>query len=327
MFCEYAALNSKPSVLLLDRAVVDQKVFSSSEDVWESALSKNNVTMRQLLDRYDMVMHLGTCALRGEYEWGPGSNNPGRYHNPEEAAKLDKVCEEVYRDHKQLRMVPHAKTFQDKVDQVMRYLEDALGVDGLAGQRQRIPAQCTLDSIPQEVLEQGHAFVVTSTYLDASMEHSVQHRLPVPVSSWVSGLKGEATQPQKHPTSSSKAWDQTFEERRAIPSESSLARRVISEAEYHNEVRLARHESVHKHALTFQTSSGQHYELFYFQGPQKPDLVLDFTVGAEIPAWIGGVADAEAKEHPPSQKKLRRYSTAEEAEARQRCVELGTAGA
>mmetsp|Transcript_116585 Transcript_116585/g.329736 ORF Transcript_116585/g.329736 Transcript_116585/m.329736 type:complete len:218 (-) Transcript_116585:105-758(-) len=95
MFHEYAALNTKPSVLLLDRAVLDQKVFTSSEEIWQSALDKNNVTEEQLLSRYDMVMHLGTCAKAGDYQWGPGSNNPGRYHTPDEAAALDKKCEEV----------------------------------------------------------------------------------------------------------------------------------------------------------------------------------------------------------------------------------------
>jgi len=34
MFKDFAALNSKPSVLLFDRAVMDQKVFTSSEKIW-----------------------------------------------------------------------------------------------------------------------------------------------------------------------------------------------------------------------------------------------------------------------------------------------------
>jgi len=62
------------------------------------------------------VMHLSTCAKVGEYEWGPGSNNPGRYHTPEEAATLDKTCEDVYNGHKQLRMVPHCPKFEDKLN-------------------------------------------------------------------------------------------------------------------------------------------------------------------------------------------------------------------
>merc|ERR1719162_2678226 len=136
MFRDFAALNTKPSVLLLDRGVMDQKVFTSSDKIWQSALTRSNVTEKELLDRYDLVMHLGTCAKVGDYEWGPDSNNPGRYHSPEEAARLDKTCEEVYQNHKQLRLVPHCGKFEDKVEQVMKYLEDALAVDGLSGKRQ-----------------------------------------------------------------------------------------------------------------------------------------------------------------------------------------------
>lgn len=328
MFKEYGALNSKPCVLICDRAVLDQKVFCSSNEVWESALRKNNVTERQLLDRYDMVMHLATCAKVGDYEWGPGSNNPGRYHSPEEAAKLDKTCEEVYHGHRQLRVVPHADKFQDKVEQVMKYLEDALAVDGLAGKRKRVSVNCSAEDIPEDELAQNQAFIVTSTYLDESMELSVQRRLRVSVKSWLADLKGESPKPIELPSSSSHL-DQTFEERRSIPSENFLARRVISEQTYHHELRLAQHESVHKHVMTFQSSSGQHYELFYFQRDGPPEMALDFTIGAEMPEWLtvnpeikppqpGEMSPAKQvrkSDRPP--RKLQRFTTAEAAEAQQ----------
>merc|ERR1712232_99576 len=114
---------------------------------------------------------------------------------------------------KQLRMVPHFKQFQDKVDQVMKYLEDALGVDGLAGKRQRLSVRCAVEDIPPEVINNGQAFLITSTYLDESMELSVQRRLRIPVNSWLSGLRGDIVKTLDLPASSSHI-DQTFEERR-----------------------------------------------------------------------------------------------------------------
>jgi len=315
MFKDFAALNSKPSVLLFDRAVMDQKVFTSSEKIWYDALKKNDVTERDLLDRYDMVIHLTTCAKVGDYEWGPGSNNPGRYHNPDEAAELDKKCDEVYAGHKQMRVVPHFPKFQDKVDQVMKYLEDGLGVDGLAGRRQRISVRCTVESVPAEVISQSQAFVITSTFLDESLQLSVQRRLRVTVDSWLAGLKGEAPKAVDRPISSSHI-DQTFEERRSIPSDNFLARRVLTEDVYHNQIRLARHESVDKHVLTFQSeTSGQHYELFYFQGAAGVDVVLDFAVGGELPSWLAsGAVTTEAQIEDGPARKLRRHTTAEAAE-------------
>jgi hypothetical protein len=320
MFQEFAALNSKPSVLLLDRAALDQRAHTS-EDVWQGALRKNNTTERQLLDRYDLVVHLGTCAKVGEYEWGPGSNNPGRYHNPDEAAKLDGVCEDCYRGHKQYRMVPHFKKFQDKVEQVMKYLEDALGVDGLAGKRQRSIVRFAGETIPPDVLSQAQAFEVTTTYLDEAMEVSVQRRLRVPVATWLARLKGDVPSSTDLPASSSHV-DQTFEERRSIPADNFLARRVITEDVYYNQVRLARHENVLKHVLTFQSACGQHYELFYFEGTGKLDIIVDSAVGVNFPSWLISTGEEMEKPSPcrkePSQRKVRklgRHTTMEAAEA------------
>jgi len=200
---------------------------------------KNNITERQILDRYDMVMHLGTCAKVGEYQWGPGSNNPGRFHDPDEAVDLAKKIEEAYKGSKQLRMVPHFDRFQDKVDQVMKYLEDALGVDGLAGKRERVSV-CILGSIPPEVIDQAQAFTITSTFLDESAELSVQRRLRIPVASWLAGLRGETACTE--PLTSPSHLDQTFEERRAIPMDNVLARRVICETVYHNAVPRQAHK-------------------------------------------------------------------------------------
>jgi len=326
MFREFAALNSKPTVLLLDRAALDQKAHTSGA-IWESALRKNKVTERQLLDRYDLVVHLGTCAKVGDYEWGPGSNNPGRYHNPEEAAELDGVCESAWHDHKQFRMVPHFEKFQDKVEQVMKYLEDALGVDGLAGKRQRIGVSLTMESIPPEVILQSQAFIITSTYLDQSMELSVQRRLRVPVASWLDGLQGSTPKAVDLPASSSQV-DQTFEERRSIPADNFLARRVITEDVYHNQVRLARHTNINKNVLTFQSGTGQHYELLYFQNAGKVDVVLDFAIGAELPTWLAA-GDGEVQPLPKGKaaRKLGRHTTAEAAEARWlHCGVAATAG-
>jgi len=319
MFRDFASLNTKTSVLLLDRATLDQKVFTSEEKIWRAALGRSNVTEQQLLERYDMVVHLGTCAKVGEYEWGPGSNNPGRYHSPDEAARVDKVLEGVYKGHKQLRMVPHCKLFEDKVEIVMEYLQDALHVDGLAGKRQRIPVGLrAADRPPPEVLLHAQAFVITSTFLDEAMQSSIRRRVRVPVDRWCAGLRGS----EPMDVDSLPRGEQTFEEREAIPEEDYLARRVISEAQYHKIASLARQAGVDRCVLSFQDSAGSHYELFYFRNSSR-ELVLDFTVGSRLPVWLEAAPEAEVKPHPARheqdctakrERKLARHTTAEAAQ-------------
>lgn len=314
MFKTFAALNSKPTVLLLDRGVMDQKVFTSSLSIWNEALKQCNVTEDDILKRYDMVMHLSTCAKVGEYEWGPGSNNPGRYHTPEEAATLDKTCEDVYKGHKQLRMVPHCPKFEDKLEFVMKYLEDALGVDGLAGKRERAEVK-VIGTIPEDVLLHSQAWEVQSAFLDTTMQRSVRRRLRIPIESWSEGLKGAHVAVPKPTRSCHGDIDQTFEERRSIPDEHFLARRVIQETEYNTAIQIAPYADVDKHVLSFQLN-GQHYELFYFQDGGERKLLLDSTVGAELPHWLEPTAKGHI--HPSgikSARMLKRNSTAEAADS------------
>lgn len=320
LFKDYAALNSKPSVFILDRGTLDQKVFVSSEDIWTTALTSCGVTETELLARYDMVMHLGTCAKAGEYEWGPGSKNPARYHSPEEAAKLDKVCEEVYKDHKQLRVVPHCTKFEDKVEQVMYYLEDALGVDGLSGTRHRVEVKLQGD-IPSEVLKQSQAFQITAAFLDKALQLCVRRKLRVPVDRVCGGLFKTTDSPANVAGAATPRGsnlcdvDPTFEERRAIPDEAFLARRTITETAYNNSLKLSLGAVVDEHVLSFQTSSGLHYELLYFRGlHDSHTLLLDCTVGAALPVWLEAIV--EAKPPPPVESSFRvfqRHSTAEAA--------------
>jgi hypothetical protein len=295
MFREFAALNDKPSVLLLDRAVMDQKVFASSLDIWESVLRENSTTEEEILKSYDAVVHLGTCAQVGNYEWGPGSNNPGRYHSPEEAATLDATCERVYQNHKQFRKVPHCSSFEEKVEQVMKYLEDALGVDGLAGRRQRVKVKVA--DIPADVLSRSQAYVITSTFLDARMHLSVRRRQRIQADRWCESLASEnrPTQPWK---AAHGEGDTTFEERRSIPDDCYLARRVLTETAYYTEVGLAPKEGIDKYVLSFQIGAGLHFELFYFQGSGDSAIIVDFPVGANLPTWIERAAKSKVQAHP-----------------------------
>merc|ERR1719355_310970 len=75
-FRSFAKLHpSKPAVLLLDCCTLNSKVYVSDEQ-WQQVLNypgKPVFTEEQLVNRYDLVIHMVTCALEGHYEWGPGS--------------------------------------------------------------------------------------------------------------------------------------------------------------------------------------------------------------------------------------------------------------
>jgi hypothetical protein len=93
-----AALRPEPCVLLHDRGALDGSSFCSEEE-WVRVLAKEGTTESLLLERYELVLHLASTASDEEYEtlyqYGEGSNNPARFHNPQQAKLADRKSKQV----------------------------------------------------------------------------------------------------------------------------------------------------------------------------------------------------------------------------------------
>jgi len=187
-FKAFAALHpTKRAVLLLDCCTLNSKVYVSEEQ-WKQVLDfpgAKPVSEAELLARYDLVVHMVTCALSGHYEWGPGSNNPARYHTPEQANEQDGKCLQVFGSHPQLRVVPHCERFGDKIEKVVEFVNDALHVEGLIGKRRRRTVEIVDDKMLSDILEREStsASLVTSVFIDKEMHHSVRRRARIPTKS------------------------------------------------------------------------------------------------------------------------------------------------
>lgn len=304
-FRDFAALHpTKPAVLLLDCCTINSKVYTSDEQ-WEHVLDmpgKPKLTEEQLLNRYDLVIHMVTCALEGHYEWGPGSNNPGRYHNPDQAHEQDQRCLQVFGAHPQLRVVPHFPKFDDKIGKVVEFVNDALHVEGLAGRRKR--RRCRVTS-PDELaalaaLPSTSCSLVTSTFLDEEMQHSVRRVATIPTDKWLEAFKriGQAQEvdqsvaqeelgsiealvtARSRKQHGAPAAEVLYERRTKVqapnePSQSYLTRRVTKEEDYYNAVESCTlSNAAAKLVLRFLQGS-RYYELFFYVG--HDDLVLDYS--------------------------------------------------
>eukprot|EP00929_Paragymnodinium_shiwhaense_P089987 TRINITY_DN5021_c0_g1_i1.p1 TRINITY_DN5021_c0_g1~~TRINITY_DN5021_c0_g1_i1.p1 ORF type:complete len:493 (+),score=123.44 TRINITY_DN5021_c0_g1_i1:67-1545(+) len=321
-FREFAALNSKPAVLLLDRSTLDSKVFLSDEQ-FEKVLdhhTKPKLAEDELLKRYDLVIHMVTCAQgnEGKYEWGPGSNNPGRYHSPEQARDQDRRCLEVYKPHPQLRVVPSLHNFEDKVDAALKYLDDALHIDGLAGKRKRVCVQ--VGDIPDEVMQSANAYVASSTYLDNDMHHCLRRIMKTTVQDWKDRFGAQGSEAGKNLPVSGLSEDAMYEKRIQVTppdGQGYLTRKMISEYEYASELELAKSRSVHKFGLCFLIKHS-YYELFFFPS-QDGQLVLDLGESAPLPSWVKPLPEdtSSCTAAPASDK--RRVSSTGQVEAHAAC--------
>ena len=130
---EIATLSSElfvgPSVIIYDRGTLDGKTFCTPEE-WKKVTQDSGFSDEDLLGRYDLVVHLESVACFKEdatlYVYGEGSNNESRFHTPEEAAENDVLAGTIYKSHKKYRKFKNKKTFEEKIDDVKKYVLDEL---------------------------------------------------------------------------------------------------------------------------------------------------------------------------------------------------------
>jgi len=348
-FKAFAKLHpTKRAVLLLDCCTINSKVYVSDEQ-WAKVLKLTGQTEEALFARYDLIVHMVTCALEGHYEWGPGSNNPGRYHTPHQAKEQDVRCLEVFGSHHQLRVVPHYPDFKDKIEKVAEFVNDALQIEGLTGRRRRRLCRIVEAETFDELVHRSttSAALVCSTFLDDGMRHSVRRRARLPSQIWLDaygqwqeqcGSTGDSAATGSTADASSwlaKAVHCSYERRDQIvcPTKrrhSYLTRRVIQEEDYC--LSLGSREgddesdlkSITKLLLRF-VHDGQYYELFFFLG--RKDLILDYSTEVqEVPSCLSlGQHDLEREDsgttmpqriddgHTPKKRRILRPHSTEEA--------------
>jgi len=259
------------------------------------------------------VIHMVTSAFSGHYEWGPGSNNPGRYHTPEQAKEQDGRCLQVFQAHPQLRVVPHFPHFDEKIGKVVEFVNDALHVEGLAGKRSRRP--CRVTSLESLELVVSHpstsASQVTTNFLDGALQHSVRRDAKVSSQSWLArfrqhqsgnglpGTKAKADSEGLAAVSAGGGFAQemssstiNFERRSEVrpaggTADSYLTRKVINQEEYYTARGRGCSQvvgSTEKWVLRF-VEGVSYYELFFFG--RQHELLLDFPSDVSKHAdWI-----------------------------------------
>jgi len=338
-FRDFAKIHpTKRGVLLCDCCTLNGRLYLDEEQ-WKQVLffpGKPTFTPQQLFDRYDLIIHLVTSAHGYNYEWGPGSNNPARYHTPEQARDIDEQCLKLFGDHPQVRVVPTFPCFEEKIQKVLTLVEDALNVDGLAGNRCRVAVHVKSHECLSSVakLFGTSSFLVTSTFLDDQMQYSVRRRAKVPCQSWLERcerliqINGVPASNQETPINDlvvdENAGDIMYERRTHVKSldssKISMTRRVITAEDYNAELALAGKVSIagkkraEKHVLSFIEGS-LYYELFFFtNGGKQTGLLLDMAENVPIPDWLmlGEIREEEvapSHETAPKRRMLERHST------------------
>ena len=158
----------KRTVMLLDCCTVSGKAYVS-DDQWQEVLSypgKTRLTEKQLLQRYDLIVHLVTSAYQeGCERWW--YNNPARFHDPAAAKEADAKCQHVFKAHPKQLIVPSCRTFEEKVDKVFNLIKESLHIS-IGGTRCRRSVHIRSGLNIREIVNKLHhaaAFVITSIFI------------------------------------------------------------------------------------------------------------------------------------------------------------------
>lgn len=117
-------MDAEKIIILYDRGLLDNKAYVSKEE-FETILDKFNTTENELIDRYDLVLHLVTTA-NGAEEHYTLANNTARSESLEDARRIDELTLNAWIGHPRLRIFDNSTDFEGKVERVLREIYNDL---------------------------------------------------------------------------------------------------------------------------------------------------------------------------------------------------------
>ena len=111
-------------ILLCDRGSVDVCAYLGNDE-YNRMLKENNLKHEDLLDDYDLVIHMITVAADMENRYS-NANNKTRFEDPQGAIDVDNGISEAWKEHKNLKVVPVCEYLDDKIQMVINYVDELL---------------------------------------------------------------------------------------------------------------------------------------------------------------------------------------------------------
>ncbi len=88
-------------------------------------LEENHLKHSDLINEYDLVIHMITVAADMENRYS-NNNNKARFEDSQEAIDLDKRTSDAWCDHPNLKVVPVCEYLEDKIQMAINYVDELL---------------------------------------------------------------------------------------------------------------------------------------------------------------------------------------------------------
>lgn len=111
-------------IILYDRGTVDVKAYLGDVN-YNKMLEENNLKHEDLLNEYDLVVHMITVAADMENRYS-NSNNTARFEDSQEAIDVDNKISKAWQGHHNLKVVPVCETLEEKIEKTIKIVDDLL---------------------------------------------------------------------------------------------------------------------------------------------------------------------------------------------------------
>lgn len=109
----------KDIIIIYDRGIIDYKAYIGRNN-FDELLKKYNLSEKDILNKYDLVIHLETAAKSEGYT---KENNKARSESRKEAIELDSKIYESWKIHKNLVKIKSNADFKEKQNNIITVID------------------------------------------------------------------------------------------------------------------------------------------------------------------------------------------------------------
>jgi len=146
-------------IIVYDRGAIDNRAYINEEEFKDVLTRLNNVvTIKDLMDKYDLVINLVGCK-----EFYTTDNNAARSEDSDSAMKLGDVTLRSWLGHKNIRIVYPKETLAEKIQEVLNIINGVLNEKEVIDQEKYLIDLKNSDIA--SVISNSTMFDIVQTYL------------------------------------------------------------------------------------------------------------------------------------------------------------------
>jgi len=123
--CTKSFKEDNKCIVIYDRGTLDGNAFIDNNE-FNRLLQYNNLNKIDLLEHYDLVIHL-VSAAKGAEQFYTLDNNGARTETIEEARLRDDLALYSWREHTNLHVVDNSTDFKEKINRVINIISKSIG--------------------------------------------------------------------------------------------------------------------------------------------------------------------------------------------------------